>query len=192
MISSRRSLLLAVAATAMAIAPAAHAASCDGATSQPFARWLDYAPYVPAPGGDFESGATGWTLQGARVVSGNESYNVSGGGTHSLSIPAGASATSPAFCGGLGYPAIRLFTKGGGLLGTGVLRVTINYVNGDGVLSSQPLGLVTALGSWQPSLQLVTLSGLPILTGSDMSVTLAAVSGTVSVDDVYVDPYFHG
>jgi hypothetical protein len=35
---------------------------------------------------------------GATVVSGNESFNLSGPGSHSLYLPSGSSATSPAMC----------------------------------------------------------------------------------------------
>src|SRR3954447_11205153 len=43
-------------------------------TSRPFLRWLDIASYAPAPDGGFEAGATGWDLDGATVVAGNEPY----------------------------------------------------------------------------------------------------------------------
>jgi hypothetical protein len=182
--SSRRALALAASVFAFA-APAAHA-ECDAPTSKPFARWLDFANYTAVPGGDFESSA-GWSLTGASVVSGNESFNVSGSGSHSLSIPRGASATSPSFCGGLDRSTVRLFAKGGGLLG--LLSVKVTYTDDAGILRSQSLGLVTGSGNWQPSLPMLTLSGLPLLTGSEMSVTLTAVSGNFTVDDVYVDPW---
>src|SRR3954471_10957551 len=143
-LSSRRALALASAVFAFA-APAAHAA-CEGTPSKPFAGYLDFANYVPAPGGDFEGGPA-WSLNGASVVAGS--------GDHSLSIPRGASATSPAFCGGVDHPTIRFFAKGGGLLG--LLHVSVNYTDGAGILRSQPLGLVLPSANWQPSLPLVTL-----------------------------------
>jgi hypothetical protein len=174
--SRRRALALATALFAFA-APAAHAA-CEGPTSKPFSRYLDFADYVPVPGGDFEGGDA-WSLNGASVVSSS--------GDHSLSIPRGASATSPAFCGGVDHPTVRLFAKGGGLLG--LMQVTVNYTDGAGLLRSQPLGLVLPSLNWQPSLPLLTLSGLPLLTGSQLSVTLTAISGNFQVDDVYVDPW---
>src|SRR3954453_2805958 len=98
--------LVALAAVLTTAAPKAHAsllssltAPCDGQTMErPFTRWLDLFQYTLVPGGNFESNAAGWTLTGgAQVVSGNESFNVSGG-SHSLSLPAGSSATSPAMC----------------------------------------------------------------------------------------------
>ena len=55
---------------------------------RPFLRWLDPAQYTLLPGGTFESTLTGWTLSGARVVSGNEPYYVHGkSGKQSLSDP---------------------------------------------------------------------------------------------------------
>jgi hypothetical protein len=181
--SSHRRRAIALAASLFAIAAPAANAACDEATSKPFARWLDPFSYVLAPGGDFE-GSSQWSLTGASIVSGNEPW---GTGSHALSVPRGASATSPAFCGGIDHPTVRLFSKGGGLLG--LLNVTVNYTDANGVLRSQPLGVVTGSGSWQPSLPMVTLSGIPLVTSSTMTVTLTAVSGSFTVDDVYVDPW---
>ena len=183
-------IALAVAVSALALAPGAQAAvSCDGRElSKPFAPWLDYADYVIAPGGDFESGAAGWKLSGgAAVVSGNEPWRVGGAGhERSLSLPRGASATSPSFCAGLDYPTIRIFSKGGGLLG--LIAVDVVYTDGVGLLRSQSLGLVLPSGSWRPSLPMLTLSGLPLLTGSELSLRFRAVGGSFTIDDVYVDP----
>src|SRR5579884_1980918 len=90
-----------------ALAPAAHAnllsavlpGTCGSQPeSQPFAGFGDTNLYTPVPGGSFEVGTPSWALwNGAQVVSGNESYNVAGG-SRSLRLPAGSSATSPALC----------------------------------------------------------------------------------------------
>src|SRR5436305_7253622 len=74
--------------------------------SQPFAGFGDSASYTPVPGGSFESGSADWTLSGgAKVVTGNETYKVGGAGdSRSLSLPAGATATSPAICVGIHEP----------------------------------------------------------------------------------------
>src|SRR3954454_17633269 len=84
-----------------AIAPGLSSAACPSApTSKALQRFGDLANYSIAPGGAFEGAAApGWTLSGAKVVSGNESYKVRNGSDgFSLSIPAGASAVSPTFC----------------------------------------------------------------------------------------------
>ena len=57
------------AATANAGILVSSAGSCDGQPlSKPFTPWLDYANYTPLPGGNFESGAAGWTLSGGSTV----------------------------------------------------------------------------------------------------------------------------
>jgi hypothetical protein len=183
----RRVATLALSAVAaLAFVPAAQA-DCGAPTSKPFARWLDYSSYTLVPGGDFEAGSVPWSLVGASAASGNESFHVGGDGDGSLSIPRGATATSPAFCGGLDHPTLRLFAKGGGLLG--LLNVNVTYVDGKGILRSQGLGLVTGSSNWAPSLPLLTLSGLPIVTGSSMRIQITALTGSFTIDDVYVDPY---
>src|SRR4029077_8262241 len=68
--------------------------------SNPFARWGDNNSYTPVPGGTFETGVPPWALSsGANVVAGNESdYVTASSDHHSLSLPSGSSATSPAVC----------------------------------------------------------------------------------------------
>ena len=77
-------------ANAAATNPSVGINSCSlSALSQPFTRWLDYAEYELAPGGDFESST--WTLTGgAKLVAGSEPYAATGTlGSSSLSLPAG-------------------------------------------------------------------------------------------------------
>jgi hypothetical protein len=109
-------------------ADAALGISCPNPASTPFKPWGDSKSYVLAPGGDFETGAAGWTLNGgARVVTGNESFAVGGTGqTHSLSLPAGSSATSPPMCIGLFSGGMRLFTSNTGRPNSR-LRVQVIY-----------------------------------------------------------------
>src|SRR5947209_9388083 len=89
------------------LAPGAHAdvlsllpGSCGNQPeSQPFAPRGDYSYYTLTPGGDFEAGGPARSLSGgAKVASGNETFNVTGGGSQSLSLPAGSVATAPAAC----------------------------------------------------------------------------------------------
>src|SRR5438128_8159279 len=140
-------LAAAAAMTASAAAPA-HAASlgltCPTATSQPFMPWNDAAFYVPTPGGGFESGAAGWTLTGgAHVVTGNEPWMVGNAGdSHSLSLPAGSSATSPPMCIGLLSSKMRLFMQNTGAASSN-LRVQVIYNGGAGALLG---GLGSTLG----------------------------------------------
>jgi len=157
--------------------------------TQPFLPWLDPASYVLAGDGGFESNASGWTLRGgAAVVSGNEPWRVRAAADgHSLSLPAGAQATSPASCIGLLYPTTRFFARGSG----GTLKVDARVTVG-GVSTSVPVGLVIPGESFSPTLPLPLLANLTApLAGSSASValTFTALDGAVQLDDVYIDPF---
>lgn len=177
-------------AMAMSAAPASAGLglACPSATSTPFAGWKDYANYAFAPDGGFESGGSGWALSGgARVVAGNEPFYIHGSSDRtSLSLPAGASATSPAMCISLLSSKMRFVVRGDS--GSSV-KVQIVY---RGLLSSV-LGILdggtySAGGSWKPSPQIGMLGGvLPLLTSS-VSFRFTAVGGSAGIDDVYLDP----
>src|SRR5690242_21704738 len=90
----RLSVTVTAALAALAIAsPAASATLVDGCpdtgASQPFQPWGDDAMYVLAPDGGLEQGGDAWSLaDGAAVVAGNASCQVSGPGDSSrLSRP---------------------------------------------------------------------------------------------------------
>jgi hypothetical protein len=189
----RLSAVCAAGAAAVAVLPAAAAhasllgllnfnACNNSALSQPFTQWGDNASYELTPGGDFES--SGWSLShGASVVSGSEPYAVTGTlGSSSLSLPAGASAASPATCVDAAYPTVRFFVGG-----TGTVVVSVIY-NGLTI----PTGVAIAAGSWEPTLPMVTGSALWGLLGggtAPVSVQFTALTGNPQVDDVFIDPY---
>ncbi len=201
--------LAALAATAAmtgsAAAPANAASlglSCPNPTSTPFAQFGDGASYEAVPDGGFESGAAGWTLAGgARVAAGNESYMVGGPGqSHSLSLPAGSSTTSPPMCIGALSAQMRLFVRNSGAAGS-KLRVQVVYNGGVGALLG---GLGSTLGlsdratfsagkTWAPSDQYLMLGGvLPLLTQSvQFRFTPLSTGGNWRIDDVYLDPLMH-
>ena len=172
---------------------------CGYTPVQPFLRWLDPLPYTLLPGGDFESGAAGWKLSGgARVVDGNEPFDVGGSGSSSLLLPAGSSATSPPMCMGLVLPVVRYFSTGGNLLST--LRVEAVYTDASGrqrSLDLLPGGLPSR--SWAlslPALQLLGAVNALTLNGLTSELALRFTpkgtlfgSGTWRIDDVYVDPW---
>ena len=116
--SPRRFGALMVCTTAILALLAAHVSAavagttvvCPGTSSTVFAPWGDQDQYTPAPGGNFES-MSGWTLTGgAAQVVGNESFYVNAKtDTHSLSLPTGATATTPSICVNVYDPTIRLF-----------------------------------------------------------------------------------
>jgi hypothetical protein len=177
-------------AMAMGAAPASAGLglACPSPTTTPFAGWRDYTNYAFAPDGGFESGGSGWALNGgARAASGNESFYVhSKSDRSSLSLPEGASATTPPMCISLLSSKMRFLVRGE--QGAGV-KVQILY---RGLLSSVlgilDGGTISTDGSWKPSPQIGMLGGvLPLLTSS-VSFRFTAVNGSAAIDDVYLDP----
>lgn len=162
--------------------------ACPDPTTQPFRSWKDYANYAQVPDGGFEAGATGWTLTGgAAVVRGNEPFYIRNARDRwSLSLPAGSSATSPPMCIGLLSSKMRFVTGGS----KGSLKVQVVY---RGLVSSTlgvfDGGTVSSDGVWAPSPEMSMLGGvLPLLTES-VQFRLVATSGSMRVDDVYLDPW---
>jgi hypothetical protein len=200
-------LASAAAMTASAAAPSAQAASlglaCPNPTSQPFTHFQsDYNFYAAAPDGGFENGAAGWTLTGgAQVVTGNEPWMVGGlGQSHSLSLPAGSSATSPPMCVGLFSKGMRFFLQNTGAAGS-KLRVQVIYHGGVGAILGglgSTLGIsdkasLTGTTTWQASPNFLMAGGLvPLLTQSvQFKFTPLSTGGNWRVDDVYLDPLMH-
>jgi hypothetical protein len=174
--------------------------ACDDARlTQPFAPWGDQAWYKLAPGGDMEGDLAGWQLTGgARKAAGSEPYAVTGvRGAFSVALPAGASVTTPATCVNADYPTIRFFSRSsGGLLGLlPAMKVELLYRDGALKLVSLPVGLGVPTSSWQPSLPMLTASavGAAVAGGeAPLAIRFTSVTGTWSVDDVFVDPARRG
>ena len=203
-----RALLLVLAALALFAvlgAKPARAAEptllgCGYEPTSPFLRFLDPLPYVLAPDGGFEGGAAGWKLTGgARVVSGNEPWDLGGADdSKSLLLPSGSTVTSPPMCVGLVLPVVRLFTQGGSLLST--LKVEAVWKDSAGAERSIVLlPGVLASSSWSPTLPLLQLGGaLNALTLNGLTTEMSFRftpraglfgSGNWRIDDVYVDPW---
>jgi hypothetical protein len=199
----RRGLPGLLAALALAAMPAAASADSlslglDGCAARPtaqvFSRWLDYSNYTLVPGGTFEGSLSDWKLTGgAKVVSGNESFNVHGNGeTHALSLPSGSSATTPAVCAAVLDPTLRYFAANdGGLLS--LLNVQILYYLPTGGVLTLPLGVNAGGKSWAPSLPtIVTANLLGLITGGQVKVAFRFVPVGLGakwrIDDVYLDP----
>jgi hypothetical protein len=189
-------IALLAAAAAFAV-PAASAGLLDpitqallptcGATSHPFAGFGDRASYYGFANNGFEGGSSGWALTGgASVGLGNEPWYANGLGARSLTLPAGASATSPGFCINLLDPATRMFVRG---TRGGDLRVQVLFRgltgNLTGVLN---VADETGTGAWAPGDRVNSLLALPLGTTS-AQIRVTAVDGSWQVDDVFVDPF---
>lgn len=186
-------LMTSFAALAAVVLPSAASASlvdttaCDSsALSQPFTPWFDSSDYKLAPGADFEGSLSGWSLLGgAQRTDGSESFDVSGApGSSSLSLPAGAVATSPATCVNAAYPDFRLFTRTD--TPGAILVVSVAYGN-----ASIPVGIVMPSRDWEPTAPMATGSAIAgALNGGTANVSLrfTAMGKDVQIDDAYVDP----
>lgn len=178
-----------------AVAPSAHAGllslatgPCGQTESQPFAGDSNY--YVQVPGGTFESGSPGWRLSGGAVVTSGGAYD----GSHSLSLPAGSWAVSPAVCTGIDHPSMRFFVRNSGS-STGRLTVYGTYPLLGGLLNyTAYLGTMSGTGTWEPSsvVQIGLLNntiGSLTLGKSTISFTFVPSGGSWQIDDVYLDPF---
>lgn len=159
-------------------------------TSKPFAAWRDNADYVPAPNGGFEDGLDTWSASGpVTVTNENNPFFISGDPSdgQSVTLASGGSIASASFCGGLAYPTVRMMARSTDGKPAKAL-VTIRYTGRDGLLAALPLGTITAGSTWAPSEVTMTASGLPLITGTKLGLTITATSGSVVLDDIYIDP----
>lgn len=188
--AARRDVAGVVATVGDTAAEVTPGGDCDQHLTQPFTRWGDGASYTLVPGGDFEGSLDGWSLAGgASVVEDNEPWKVTSAADHrALHLPKGASVVTPPLCAGLTHPTARLFTKGGKLPLLAGARVEILYPNQDGILAGATLGVVLPNRDWRPTQQILTLSGLPLLTGGTLAMRITAQGAPITIDDVYVDP----
>jgi hypothetical protein len=189
-------LLIVFSAVALASTTAATTAKAGlglftncGSESQVFAAWNDSSQYYFASNGGFENGSTGWKLSGgAYVGSGNDAYQLSGAGTHAVTLGSGATA-SINVCYGLTYPAARFTASGVG--GSATIHVTVVAHSLLGILSILDGGTFTVPAGWDAAPKLSTLfSALAAPLGtSSMELRITSVNGTAQVDDLYVDPF---
>ena len=169
--------------------------ACPGLTyTQPFAQWGDPGSYFLVPGGSFE-GRNSWSLTGgARIVFGNEPFYLnSPSDSHSLLLPPGSTATTPAICLAALSPDMRFVGKSSN--GSGV-HVDV-YATGLLGLVKLPVAANISLGTtWAPSgqveLLLQNVLALTNLGKTSIYLRFSPIgSATVQLDDVYVDPMFH-
>jgi hypothetical protein len=144
------------------VAPAAQASTCEETlTEQAFLDWHDSASYFLVDGGDFETAAPGWQLDGgAATASGGNTLRPQSSAT-SLSLPAGSSATTPPTCVSKGDPYMRLFTQSAaaGELKTRI-KVDVLYLNDDATVRKvKKAGKVSPQTFWRPTRRLALAQG---------------------------------
>jgi hypothetical protein len=188
---------LAVLALAASSASAAPDTCPVEPTAQTFAPFGDSSSYVPARGGTFED-ATDWTLAGsAAIVDGNEPYFLNApDDAHLLRLGAGDRAKSPASCLSIDRPTMRFMVHSTGSA-LGLLIVSVEVLDGDGVLDVLPAGVVTGLDSdWRPSAPILLAGGLLHSLDGPVQVRFrfraVGSEARFEVDDLYIDPYGRG
>ena len=168
--------------------------SCGSTGTQVFAPWGDTSSYFLAPNGGLESGSTGWSLGGASVVSGNQPFF--GGGSHSLSLPSGSTATSPSTCIGSGDVYVRMFGSDQNGTDSGLHVRVIWYGVLNTVLGLTDVNTFAPGGAWSPTAKLDSVGGsisvpiLPLLgsTSARIQITPYGSGSRWLIDDLYIDP----
>jgi hypothetical protein len=159
-----------------------------------FSAWGDKATYFPVSNGGVENGATDWALTGgAQVVTGNETYNVTGAGTQSLQLPPNSTAESRTVCVAAGEEVVRLFAKNPHVSGA-ILHVDAivrNPTNGYIGTSSFDVNGDATSAVWAPTMQL----NIPRLFNGNgteeltLRFSLRGNAATWGIDDVFIDPF---
>jgi hypothetical protein len=194
-----RMVAAALVGTALLVgaSPAAAGAACPSSpTSNAFAQFNDNASYVLVQGGNFESGAAGWSLTKAAVI---EETGSPSGDHHALAIQPAGIAVSPAFCVSSEFPTFRFLIHR--ISGGGALNVSLRWTDALGWSHKTPVASLQTGTSWSLSPVLKLATDLPLwMPGSTLTVKLAFESaegsiferergGTWGIDGVYVDPH---
>jgi hypothetical protein len=180
--------------------PAVAEAACPTATTtKAFQRFGDTADYSLLSNGAFESGTSGWSLTGAAVVPGNESYKVHGSAdARSMLLQPTGRLVSPKFCAGVEHPTFRFFARqASGSWAT--LAVKLRWTQSNGQVNETTVGALngSSFTSWQPTPSLALASALPLWqSGQSLQVQIVFdpedYGGAWAVDDVHIDPYGRG
>ena len=168
--------------------------SCGYTGTNVFAPWSDDRLYTLTPDGGFENGADGWALKdGAATADGNETFQVGGTADHqSLALPAGSSATSPAFCVTKRDDVFRLFarTDGGD---DARLKVEVVFTDADSRRDSVRVGKVHGDDAWDATHALPVVLPPRARGKTDISLRFTPIGdGNWQIDDIYLDPRLRG
>jgi hypothetical protein len=147
--------------------------------------------------GAFETGTGGWSLSGASVVAGNESWKVRGAAdAKSLSITPTGRVVSPSFCVSIDHPTFRFFAKRTSN-SWGALDVRLRWSLDGGPIKEATVNTTSVGTNWEPTFafKLAEITGL---WNSSQLVTAQIIldpqdaGGGFAVDDIYIDPYARG
>jgi hypothetical protein len=183
----------------IALPAVAHAACPTTPVTKAFQRFGDTADYSLLSNGHFESGTSGWSLTGAAVVAGSESYKVrSSADARALQVSPTGKVVSPTFCVGVEHPTFRLFARqASGSWAT--MAVRLRWSESNGRVNETTVGSLngSSFASWQPTSVLPLAQTLPLWqSGQSLQVQIVLdpedYGGAWAVDDVYIDPYGRG
>jgi hypothetical protein len=190
-------VIAATVITLFGIPAAAQAACPTAATAKPFKAFGDTADYSLLSNGAFESGTGGWSLSGAFVVPGNESFKVRAStDSKSLAIGARGRVVSPSFCVSTDHPSFRFFAKR--TSGTwAVLNVSLRWKVAGGTTNETVVGSVTTGPAWTPTQSFSLSQILGLWNGNQVGTAQIVLDpedygGDWAIDDVYIDPYTRG
>jgi len=164
--------------------------------TEPLSSLGDTNAYFLVAGSSFEADLDGWSLDGAAVVPGNETYFANDpGDAKSLAVPAGTSATSPGLCVTVESPTLRFFLRNTGAKDA-KLRVSLNFTDKDGRPRTQKLKDVAAdsVGAWELTDPLKFLGPINSILDKNGKATVGFTfepkddKGNWQIDDLFVDP----
>jgi hypothetical protein len=159
---------------------------CDTSGSAPvFESFGDKRDYLLAPDGSFESAGDGWTLEAAAAAAeGGSPFMIDSPG-NALSLPDGASATSPEICVDKGMPLARMFAIDTGE-GRAKVRVDVLVEKRRG-LDSVGGGRISPENEWDATRKFSLAQG-KTSKGGTVRLQFTAKRGNSLIDGVYIDP----
>jgi hypothetical protein len=195
----RRFLAASIAAGLISSVVPAIASACTPSTtgSAVFRSLGDSASYGLVQNGAFEGSTSGWSLTGAAMTAGNESFHVHGASdSRSLSVSPTGVAVSPPICVGIVTPSFRFVARRTSS-SWAQMNVNLLWTDAAGVSHTTTAGSVNGTSDWALSPVLNLGSTLPLWQAGDtLTVRLqfvpAQYGGRWSIDDVYIDPYSRG
>ena len=206
---ARFSIALGAMALAFVAFPALASADCpDQPTAQIFSIFGDNQDYTLVPNGDFDTSATGWSLNNAKLEGAGSlkrkdaPYLTKDG--KSLRMDTQSYAVSPPVCVSERHPSFRFFARSNGK-GNGDLSVRLLFTTSGGdqnLIKVGNLDYDSYDDQWALSPMLPLWSALPLSSGETAQVRLVfdfgfldngakepGAKGQWRIDEVYVDPY---